>query len=70
VSTRPEFKAGIPKSLFHAPISGGASFRVATRYDVTADGNRFLINSLLVNAGAPAASPITVVLNWRELLKK
>jgi Tol biopolymer transport system component len=70
VNTRPAFKAGIPKTLFHAPIWGGASFRVATRYDVTADGNKFLINSLLINSGAPAASPITVVLNWTALLKK
>jgi hypothetical protein len=35
-----------------------------TRYDVTADGKRFLVNT-----PAPAP-PITVVLNWEEALKK
>lgn len=35
-------------------------------YDVTADGQRFLINSL----DAEAAAPVTLVVNWQEGLKK
>ena len=67
VSTRPDFKAGIPKALFAASVWAGAGARNATRYDVTADGKKFLISALEA-AGAPA--PITVVLNWTALLKK
>ena len=70
VSTNPVFKAGVPKALFQAPVWGGGISRIPTRYDMTADGKEFLINSLPAEAGAPATSPITVVLNWRELLKK
>jgi Tol biopolymer transport system component len=66
VTTNPKFKRGIPKALFQAPISGGANARHVIRYDVTADGKKFLINS----AAAEGPSPITVVLNWTGLLKK
>jgi dipeptidyl aminopeptidase/acylaminoacyl peptidase len=66
VTTNPMFKPGIPKALFQAPISGGATARHVIRYDVTADGKKFLINS----AAAEGPSPITVVLNWTALLKK
>jgi hypothetical protein len=44
-------------------------------YDVTPDGNRFLVISP-VNAGAaplasaPDSTPITVVVNWSAALKK
>jgi Tol biopolymer transport system component len=65
VTTNPMFKPGIPKALFQAPISGGASARHVIRYDVTFDGKKFLIN-----AAAEGPSPITVVLNWTALLKK
>jgi len=70
VSTAPVFKAGVPKVLFPAPIFGGGNTNNVTRYDVTADGKKFLINSVLPEASAPALSPITVVLNWTALLKK
>ena len=66
VTTNPMFKPGIPKALFQAPILGGAIARHVIRYDVTADGKKFLINS----AAAEGPSPITVVLNWKALLKK
>jgi Tol biopolymer transport system component len=65
VTTSPTFQPGVPKPLFTSPIF------LATgdlqRYDVTADGKRFLINSEAVD---PAASPITVVLNWTAALGK
>ena len=62
------FQAGIPKALFAAPIWGGANN--VTRYDVTADGKKFLINSLPTETAAAPSSPITVVLNWQAGLKK
>ena len=71
VSTSPVFKAGIPKVLFHAPIwGGGGTGTDVTRYDVTADGRKFLINTVAAERVAPPPSPITVVMNWTALLKK
>ena len=61
VTISPEFKAGIPKALFSAPVYGGGDHRLGHRYDVTADGTRFLITTL-----SQEASPITVVLNWTK----
>jgi hypothetical protein len=69
VSTSPVLKVGIPKVLFQAPIWGGGRTQNVTRYDVTADGRKFLINSV-AEAGAPPRPAITVVLNWTGLLKK
>jgi hypothetical protein len=70
VSTSPIFTAGTPKPLFQAPIWGGGTFHNVTRYDVTADGKRFLINSVTGDAATSAPAPITIVLNWTALLKK
>jgi serine/threonine protein kinase/Tol biopolymer transport system component len=68
VTTNPAFKAGIPKALFPAPIWGPPMF--VTRYDVTADGKKFLINTLRPEATGAASTPITVVLDWQAGLKK
>jgi eukaryotic-like serine/threonine-protein kinase len=70
VSTGPTFEAGIPKALFHAPILGGGTARDATRYDVGADGRKFLINSVAAEGSPPPPPAITVVMNWTALLKK
>lgn len=71
VSLSPTFQAGIPKALFVAPISNGAGGAGSTRYDVSPDGKRFLINSVAVEAiTGGKAPPITVVLNWQAGLKK
>jgi Tol biopolymer transport system component/predicted Ser/Thr protein kinase len=69
VTTTPVFRNGNPKVLFATRISGGAITQNITRYDVTPDGQKFLINTLPAEAAAPA-SPITVVLNWQMGLKK
>ena len=37
-------------------------------WDVTADGQRFLISNPLRSTAAPVADPITVVLNWKSAL--
>jgi len=67
VTTTPVFKAGTPKPLFTAPIWAGARF--VSRYDVTADGKKFLITT--VPEENPAViTPITVELNWEAGLKK
>jgi hypothetical protein len=65
------FQAGIPKALFAAPIwGGGTTYINITRYDVTADGRKFLINSLPTETTSVPSPPITVVLNWQAGLKK
>jgi Tol biopolymer transport system component len=69
VTTSPTFQVAGSKVLFQAPIWGGGAVNNVTRYDVTADGKKFLINSGAAEVEAQAA-PITVVLNWPQLLKK
>jgi len=67
IAATPVFSPGIPKVLFDAPIWGGGQTNNVTRYDVSADGKRFILNT------APAegrTAPITVVLNWEGILKK
>ena len=49
---------GVPKALFDAP----------GWFDVTADGQRFIV--VMPVEQAQARSPITVVLNWQAGLKK
>ena len=68
VTTTPTFKAGTSKVLFAAPIWSGARF--VSRYDVTADGQKFLINALPAETDSTGSAPITVVLNWEAGLKR
>ena len=71
VSTEPTFKAGLPRPLFQAPIWGGGQSNNLTRYDVSADGKKFLIISSLSGANAPVPSrPIILMMNWTALLKR
>ena len=67
LGTKLEF--GTPHELFQTRLSlnGTLPFRML-RYDVTRDGKRFLINSERGPADA-IAPPITVVLNWTDMLK-
>jgi serine/threonine protein kinase len=68
VQPGPLLKAGTPSVLFGLPPSTAA--RLARRnvvYDVTPDGQRFLIN---VPAEEPSSSRITVVLNWMSVLNR
>lgn len=57
VQTNPSFQAGIPKALFKTnvrPPPGG-------QFDVTPDGERFLVNLL---PGDQMSDPVTLVQNW------
>jgi serine/threonine protein kinase len=60
--------AGAPVELFPTRIMGGGNpvTHPRHRYDVTLDGQRFLINV----ADESATSPITIVTNWFEELKE
>jgi serine/threonine protein kinase len=62
------FQASVPKALFNAPMMlFGAGIVPANthRWDVTGNGQRFLINAALPNTNSV---PITVVLNWQAAL--
>jgi len=67
ISTRADstIEAGAPVPLFEARTLIAAEVVLAFRqqYDVTPDGQRFLMN--VEPEGASAASPFTVVLNWQ-----
>jgi eukaryotic-like serine/threonine-protein kinase len=58
------FQVGAVKRLFQTYLSGPRH-----EYDVSADGQKFLVNSAPPQNGA-APAPITVVLNWTAGLKK
>jgi eukaryotic-like serine/threonine-protein kinase len=57
---------GLPQKLFDTRVITGAGLGTRSKYDVTADGQRFIV---LEKALAPSSSPITVILNWPEELK-
>jgi Tol biopolymer transport system component len=67
VSVGANFDAGAPAALFqaHARELLGTSEQVS--YDVTKDGQRFLINTQVKNADT---HPMTVILNWDAEMKK
>ena len=62
------FRPGTPKPLFQTrlefdPLSGLG----VRQYDVTPDGQRFLLNQHVADS---TDAPITVVVNWPKLLEK
>lgn len=63
------FTIGRVSSLFDIRPRPSQAVRgvAASPYDVSADGQRFLVNTLVQDA---AATPITLVVNWPALLKK
>ena len=63
IATNPTVRAGIPKTLFVVPPEGGPA--QGSRWDVTADGKRFLIP-----VGRSTTTPFIVVQNWQAGLKK
>jgi len=58
------FESGQPTPLFLTLVS---SYLSPDRYDVSADGQRFLMNSPFEET---SGSPINVILNWTSTLKK
>jgi Tol biopolymer transport system component len=64
IKSGPEFDAGIPKPLFESRFP--TQVLVHPSYDVSADGQRFLINNIV----GEEKQPITVVVNWQAGLKR
>jgi Tol biopolymer transport system component len=56
------FEIGTPQALFATPLKNASGWR----YDVTPDGQRFLVNRPVDEE----SSPITLVQNWTALLKR
>jgi hypothetical protein len=67
VSLTGGFQPGTPQPLFEVPLGGGRGLGSPAQYDVTSDGQRFLVNARVGNF---QVSPIHVVLNWPRLLKR
>jgi serine/threonine protein kinase/Tol biopolymer transport system component len=68
-------KLGTPVALFDTHVEGGGAQAGGFwhQYDVTPDGTRFLVNTLVEPAAgaAPApVEPIIVIVNWAAALKK
>ena len=59
-----EFEFETPKALFKTRMMAWISFH---EFDVTPDGQRFLIGTLI---GETKAAPPTVIMNWPALVKK
>ena len=57
------FEAGAPGALFEANINPGGGPGIGHQYDVTADGQRFLLN---LEPRETSTTPLTVVLNWQK----
>jgi hypothetical protein len=68
VTTQPTFSAGKPKMLFERKYFTSDFPLVGTAYDVSADGQRFLM--VKDTEQALAVTQINVVLNWFEELKQ
>ena len=65
VKTGASFEMGSPHALFE--FSSGNQVAYIAPYTVTADGQRFLINTLVDESGG---APLTVVINWQAGLKR
>ena len=72
VTTSPQFKAGAPRLLWEGQYSSGSGSScgmpgvASASYDVTPDGQRFL---MVRDEDTAVASKIVVVLNWAEELR-
>jgi Tol biopolymer transport system component len=67
VTTGASFDAGAPAVLFQANARELVATSERVTYDVTKDGQRFLINTQVKNA---ETLPMSVILNWDAELKK
>ena len=66
VQADPAFHAGSPAPLFAVHPNVGSGFGSGV-FDVTSDGQRFLVNSLPADLSSP---PLTLIANWSATLAK
>ncbi len=67
VKPGPGFDPGAPVVLFQADQKQPVATSEQMLYDVTKDGQRFIINTQIRNG---ASQPMSVLLHWSSLLKK
>ena len=65
ITTGPPLQIGQPRRLFVASVPASTNDR--NRYEPSADGSRFLINSIGVGR---RVSPATLILNWTAELSE
>jgi hypothetical protein len=73
VATQPTLQVGLPREIFAAPFYGGGAVAGAPRaiYDVTKDGQRFLMLREVTADNERIETPrLIVVQNWFEELKR
>ena len=72
VETRPSFSAGAPRVLFGtAAYLASTSYRLGPLYDVSPDGQRFLmVKSVTSTASTLEPLRLQIVLDWAAGLKK
>jgi len=61
------FEAGSPGALFQTHLRQPISAQDMFSYDVTSDGQKFLINT---KVDEPNAAPLSVILNWASEMEK
>jgi hypothetical protein len=66
VSTNPAFKSSPPHLLFAPPMNSQGALGRFHNWDMTHDGQRFLVET----RGEASAAPVTVMVNWAARLKK
>jgi eukaryotic-like serine/threonine-protein kinase len=66
---QPSFSAGKPRMLFEGPYFTTGFPNMTVSYDVSADGQRFLVVKA-TDAASRSAAQINIVLNWLEELKR
>ena len=67
VKEDPTFEASAARPLFQTRRREPISLTDLFSYDVSADGQRFLVNT---DVGEVTSPPLTVVLNWTAELRK
>jgi Tol biopolymer transport system component len=67
VRTGGNFEAGSPLTLFQVHLRQPISVLDQVSYDVTADGQKFLINT---KVDEPNAAPLSVILNWASEMER
>lgn len=67
VDTKTEFESGTPTVLFQTDPRERVATTEVTTYDLSRDGQRFLVNT---NYNNGSEHPISLVLNWQSEMKK